>query len=212
MMRTIVPATLVLAALAPTTASAQAEVTANVGWVSEYYYRGIPQNSSSASAGLDVAAGLFSAGTWAADVDDGNEVDLYASLGADVGALSLSVGGTGYFYTGDFDNTYLELNLGAGFGPISVAYAIGTYDSEPESTDYGFGSVTAESMGFYATVGKFFQDFFENGVYGEVGYGFTAGDMDFSAAWIISDENLSLMDKTDHTLVFGVGKTFTLAP
>ena len=48
--------------LIDTTATpAQAEVTANAGWLSQYYYRGLMQKTSSASAGLDVAASNFSA-------------------------------------------------------------------------------------------------------------------------------------------------------
>ncbi|MGD8601163.1 MAG: hypothetical protein PVF19_07460, partial [Gemmatimonadota bacterium] len=75
-----VAAAIVGALVVPAAVSAQAEVTGNAGYVSQYYYRGIPQKNSSASAGLDVAASNFSAGTWAADVGDGSEVDLYAAV------------------------------------------------------------------------------------------------------------------------------------
>ena len=68
-------------------AAQQAEISANAGWVSQYYYRGLLQKNSSASAGLDVAVSDFSAGTWAADVGDGAEVDLYASYGIAINDL-----------------------------------------------------------------------------------------------------------------------------
>ena len=75
---------------------ARAELSANVGWVSDYYYRGLFQARSSASAGLDWSGGGFYAGTWAADLDQGLEVDGYFGYGQDVGPATVSVGFTGY--------------------------------------------------------------------------------------------------------------------
>ena len=90
-MRAIGLATLALALLAPVGAVAQqTEVSANAGWVSQYFYRGIFQKTSSASAGLDLTAGALSLGTWLADVGDGTEVDFYGSVGVDVEGFSLS--------------------------------------------------------------------------------------------------------------------------
>ena len=58
-MRKIGMATIALVLLAPLGAGAQeAEVSANAGWVSQYYFRGILQKTSSASAGVDVSSGL----------------------------------------------------------------------------------------------------------------------------------------------------------
>ena len=54
-------------------AAQEAELSANVGFASEYFYRGIPQKGSSASGGLDLAVSKVYLGTWAADVGDGNE-------------------------------------------------------------------------------------------------------------------------------------------
>ncbi|MEX0856148.1 MAG: TorF family putative porin [Gemmatimonadota bacterium] len=197
------------AVLAPMVGSAQElEVSANAGWVSEYYYRGIFQNTSSASGGFDLALGGLYAGTWAADVGDGNEVDLYAGYELAVGEGYLGIGGTGYFYTGDFDDTYLEANLTAGFGPLGVEFSIGTYETEPESADYWFLGVTAEQEGLFVTVGTFGADF--EGMYAEAGYGFTVADLDASVSWIYSDEDLAGLEGGDHTLVFGVSKTFAI--
>jgi uncharacterized protein (TIGR02001 family) len=189
---------------------AQTEISANVGWLSEYFYRGIPQKTSSPSVGLDIASNGLYLGTWAADVGDGNEVDVYGGYGREVGRLSLGVGGTGYFYTGGFDNTYLEANLSAGLGPVSVAFAIGQYDSEPESSDYTFLSVTAEHLGAFATFGMFGSDF--TGRYGEAGYGFSVADVDLTISWILSDGDLALLESgdSDSTLVLGVSKTLPI--
>ena len=82
-----------IAALLGISATAGADVSANLGFASEYYYRGIFQKNSSASAGLDYESGGFYVGTWAADVGDGMEVDVYGGYGADVGDVNLSVEG-----------------------------------------------------------------------------------------------------------------------
>ena len=69
-MKTVTAPALVAALLLPFAGSAQeTSVTANAGWSSHYFYRGVPQKTSSASAGLDVegSSGL-SIGVWAADV------------------------------------------------------------------------------------------------------------------------------------------------
>ena len=207
---------LILRLLAPLGAQAQeAEVTGNAGWVSQYYYRGIPQKDSSASAGLDVGFGALSVGTWLADVGDGAEIDLFGSVGADIGGGSLSFGGTAYLYTGEFDDTYLEANLGAGYGPLSLEFSIGQYENFGAGTqDYWFVGVTAEHEGFSATIGGFGADF--TGNYGEVGYGFSAADLDLSISGIVSDSNLSFAadgngDPTaELTVVFGISKTFSI--
>ncbi len=209
-------ATITLALLAPLGAAAQeAEVSANAGWVSQYFYRGLLQKTSSASAGLDLSFGALSLGTWLADVGDGAEIDFYGSVGVDIGEGSLSVGGTAYLYTGEFDDTYLEANLGAGYGPLSVEFSLGQYENFAGPTlDYWFAGVTAEHEGFYGTVAGFGADF--SGNYGEVGYGFSAAELDWTISGILNDSDLSGLADGDGdptpglTLVFGVSKTFGL--
>ena len=59
-------------ALALLASTAQADFSANLGYASEYHYRGILQKNSSASGGVDFEQGGFYAGTWAADVGAGS--------------------------------------------------------------------------------------------------------------------------------------------
>ena len=63
---------------------AQADVSANLGFASEYYYRGIFQESTSANGGLDYESGGFYAGTWAADVGDGLDEGMGRTVELDV--------------------------------------------------------------------------------------------------------------------------------
>ncbi len=187
------------------------EVTANIGWVSEYIYRGVPQKTSSASAGLDFESGIFYVGTWAADVGDGAEVDVYGGFNFEAGDWTMGVGATGYFYTGDFDDTYKELNLSVGYGLFSLEYAFGEYDNfDGPTLDYDFLELHFEYEGFFAAIGTFGRDF--SGDTAQAGYGFEAAGLDFSLAWVWADKRLALNDgKDDHTLVFSITKNFTLA-
>ncbi len=90
------------------------EVSANIGWSSEYFYRGIPQETNSVFTGLDLEAGGFYLGAWGADVGDGIKIDYYGSYVFEVGDdFNFTIGSTLYTYSGNFDDTYLELNLGA---------------------------------------------------------------------------------------------------
>ena len=189
------------------TGVAQAEWSANAGFASEYYYRGIFQESTSASAGLDFESGGFFAGTWAADVGDGLEIDGYFGYGTDVGDVSLSVGFTGYYYTGDFDDTYQEINFGAGFSMFSFDVAIGEYENfDGPTLDYTFYSITAEKDGFYGKIGGFSQDF--EGEYVEAGYGTTLADIDLGVSLIFS--NSDLVGESDEAIIFTLGKSFDL--
>ena len=193
---------------------AQAEWSANVGYASEYHYRGLFQDESSASGGVDYEQGGFYAGAWAADVGVGAETDLYFGYAGEVGDIGLSIGYTGYFYTDDdFDGTYQEVNLGAGFGKVSVDVAVGEWDDPTSSLtqDYTYYALTLEHNGFYGTYGGFSQDF--EGEYLELGFGATVSEIDLGVALILSNDDLVGWyngGKDDQSLVFTIGKSFDL--
>jgi uncharacterized protein (TIGR02001 family) len=188
---------------------AQADWSANLGYASEYYFRGIFQKTSSASGGLDFETGGFYAGTWAADVGDGLEVDGYFGYGLDLGELGLSIGYTGYFYTGDFDDTYQEINLGGSLSMFSLDVAIGEYDNfDGPTQDYIYYALTAEHNGFYGKFAGFGSDF--DGSYFELGYGTTISDIDLGIYLLFNDEDLSGTGSSDENLIFTIGKSFDL--
>ena len=188
-------------------ASVQADVSANLGFASEYYYRGIFQESTSASGGIDYEGNGFYVGTWAADVGDGLEVDGYFGYGGEAGDFSYSVGFTGYYYTGDFDDTYQEINLGAGFSLFSFDLAVGEYDNfDGPTQDYTYYSITAEKNGFYGRYAGFSQDF--EGEYFEAGYSTIVADIDIGLSLIFS--NSDLVGESDEAIVFTIGKSFDL--
>lgn len=196
-----------IALLLLSTGTAYADFSANVGFASDYYYRGIFQAPTSASGGLDYETHGFYVGTWAADVKDGLEVDLYGGYGGEVGDFSYSAGYTGYFYTGDFDDTYHEINLGAGYGIVSVDVAVGRYDNFGGPTlDYTYYALSVEKDGFYGKYAGFSQEF--DGEYVELGYGTEVAGLDIGLAAIFA--NSDLIGESDESLVFSIGKSFDI--
>jgi len=187
--------------------TAAAEVTANLGFLSDYYYRGIFQSTSAANGGIDFEKNGFYAGTWAADVKDGLEVDGYFGYGGEVGDFGYSVGYTGYFYTGDFDDTYQEINLGGSYGIAAVDIAVGRYENFAGPTlDYTWYALTLEKNGFFGRLAGFGQDF--AGEYLEIGYGTSIADFDVGISAIFANEDL--VGVNQESLVFSIGKTFEL--
>lgn len=203
---------LVALALAASQAAVAGDFSANAGVMSDYVFRGIKQSDAGAFGGFDWAGSGLYAGTWAADVGQGLEYDLYGGYEGSFGDFSYGLGVTGYFYTDDFDDTYRELNLSAGYGLFSVEYAHGEYDNfDGPSQDYGFWLGTVEYEGFYLSYGRFTRDF--DGDYLEAGYGTDVSGFDVSLAVINSSEELvhhpaGISGET--YLMFTVGKTFEL--
>ncbi len=192
--------------------SAIAGASANLGYTSDYYFRGIYQASSSASAGFDYEhdSGLY-VGTWWGDVGTGLETDFYAGFAGEVSGLSYDIGYIVYDYTDEFDDKYSEVDLTIGYGPVSIEYAVGEYDTTPVTLDYTFAAITAEHKGFYVTLGSFGDDF--DGSYTELGYGTEVGGFDVGVAVLDNDKDLDLVTAKgdgETTLIFTLGKTFEL--
>lgn len=205
--------TLITCAIVSTSASAVEGLSANAAVVSQYFFRGIAQTSTaSASAGVDYEIGNFSVGTWAADVQDGIEVDFYGSYGNELdNGFGYSVGFTSYQYTGDFDSAYNEVNLGLSYSFFSLTYNVGQHDEDAalgiDEADYDFLSLTAEYEGFYATYGTWGKD--SDGDYIELGYGAEVSGFDLGVALIVNSKELDLeTGEGDESLVFSLSKSF----
>jgi len=184
---------------------ASADWSANLGWASEYHYRGIFQQRSSASGGVDFEQNGFYAGTWTVDVGEGLEVDGYFGYDGEVGDFDYGVGFTGYYYTGDFDDTYQEINLSGGYGLVTLDVALGQYENFTGPTqDYTYYALTMEKSGFYGRYAGFSQDFM--GEYVELGYGATVAEFDFAIRIIFANDDL--IGESDESAVFTIGKSF----
>jgi len=208
---------LALVSSAMVASTTTAEVSYNIGFASEYYYRGILQNDSSASAGIDYEEGGFYIGSWTADVGDGLEVDGYFGYGIETDAgFTASIGATGYYYTGQFDDKYEEINLNFGYGMFSLEYSIGEAGFSSSSSDYDYLALTVtDDSGLYATFATWGDD--ADGSYIELGYGVTISEIDFGIAAIFTDDDLGGLngefDSSDRgteseALIFTISKTF----
>jgi uncharacterized protein (TIGR02001 family) len=201
--------------------------SANAGWASEYIFRGIFQEDSSAYAGIDYATDSgFYVGTWGADVGLCLETDLYAGFaGGD--DFTYKIGFTGYYYTDDFDDTYQEINLGIGYGIFALDFAMGEWDGFGTPLDYTFTALTiSPEKGPYYKFGMWgddFGDFLTSGdpEYFEIGYVHSLEDLgvDLSIALTFSDDLVvanpddfvgTIEANSDYALVFGIKKNFTL--
>jgi hypothetical protein len=167
---------LVVAAAGAVPATAMADATANIGWVSDYIFRGVFQEDSSAYAGVDLNHDTgFYIGAWGADVGTGTEIDYYVGWGGGED-ITYSLGYTFYTYPDNFDEKYEEINIGVGYGIFALAFAIGKYKSSSaveglaslglpvtgNDLDYTFTSLTiTPEMGPYFKVGLWGDDFEE---------------------------------------------------
>ena len=90
-------------------AKAESSLEGNIGFTNNYVWRGMTQTDDQAaiSGGLDFSAGGFYAGTWASNVDFGDdtnsEQDVYFGYAGDAGDISYDVGYIAYMYSGGDD-------------------------------------------------------------------------------------------------------------
>ena len=215
-------------------AVSMADFSANAGWVSEYIYRGVYQEDSSAYGGFDYEDDSgFYVGVWGADVGVGLETDLYFGYGGETdGGFGYSVGWTGYFYTENdppssatpgFYDTITEINLGVSYGIFALDHAIGEEDGWGSPTDYTFTTVTiSPEKGPYYSFNTFGDQY--SGEYFEVGYSWALEDFDVSVAFLwafdVPDaaspdpEYVLLLSEdvgyAETALTFGISKSFSI--
>lgn len=164
-------ATAVLAASTLGSGIALAEVSANIGVTSNYIWRGVSQSDdgASVSGGLDYAhtSGLY-AGTWAASIDGGTELDLYLGYAGEAGAIGYDIGYIHYLYPNDDDLDFGEIYLGASYSLFS---AMLSYDPDNQDmyAQLGVDFELGQGFGLGLHVGSYrFKD--EDSVAGPVNY------------------------------------------
>ena len=161
----IAAATLSMGLAAP----AMAEVpglSANVGFLSDYYFRGNHLGTSSPYVGLDYEVAGFYVGTWLCDDgtggtgNNGLEVDYYFGYGMEHGPFSWTLGFTGYEYTYSADNEG-EFNLNLGLYGVALTYNYGLDNNGSSVTDddsdhkYQFVTLGWSNDNFGVTYGNY---------------------------------------------------------
>ncbi len=154
--------------------SALAELSGNVGVVSEYLFRGFTQGSGPAvQGGLDYASESgFYVGTWASTISgfattpggSGAEVDVYVGFSGEAGSVGYDIGAVYYWYSeeDELDNpdpsyNTVELYGSLSFGPVSVGayFAPDTYFGVDESAygiSLGFSAPVSDKLSFDASI------------------------------------------------------------
>ena len=223
-MKKLIAGTILLAISSLSYAESEISYSANLGFMSDYMYRGVHQSSSSAMGGFDLEYGGFYLGTWFADLQEGGwegagddshrgfEYDVYAGYGFDVtDSISAYVGYTIYRYTDKganaFDDDYDEVNVGVSFAltddiSLSFDYSNGENTATDQSeTDYDILTTTIEYMGAYFTYGDWGVSEDDTGEtdaeYMEIGYSRTVGDFDISGAFVLSEKELATASDPD---------------
>ncbi len=197
------------------------KISANVGMVSEYFFRGITQTDKklAVQGGLDFAhnSGIY-VGAWGSNVDfntgteESTEVDLYGGWSGALGKskVTLDIGAIYYWYPGsnapgssefEFWEVYAGLSKELGFASASAKVSY--------SPDYfgESGDATYVELGIDVPLGKYFvlnlhggyQWIDENATFGAddyfdylVGLSFSLIGLDFQVAYLGTD-----LDDTD---------------
>lgn len=129
-------------------------LTANASVTSNYVWRGVSQtqNQGAVSGGIDYAAASgFYLGTWASNVDFGDnttaEVDLYAGYGFEIDQLTFDVGYLFYGYPGGQDLDFSEIYASVSWQFLTLGYnllADSDYGSSFGDDDYLFADLAFE--------------------------------------------------------------------
>lgn len=143
----------------------------NIGLASDYVFRGVSQTDENAQifGGVDLTAGKFYAGTWASNVDFGDdtdaEIDLYAGYKPTLGAATLDLGVIYYGYVNepsgaDYGNVEFKAAgaIPAGKGSVGAAvfYSPDSFGAAEEAVYYELnGSYpVADKWSISAAVGR----------------------------------------------------------
>lgn len=215
-----------IAAITASGHSAAGNLEANIAVSSDYVFRGFSQTMEdpAISGGLDYSFGNgFSIGTWASNVDFGNdataEVDLYAGYGFQVAdGVNLDVSYIYYIYPGETGSlNYSEFQSSLSFSNLSLGLIYSPdYSGSDNSAiilnaDYSISLTENYGLDFHVGYSDAdAEDFFD---VGESSY------IDYSASLTTSVEGLDLsltyygtdldnIATADDRLVFSVGKTF----
>ena len=193
-------------ATAFTSTAAFADVTANIGVASQYFWRGITLSAPApqVSGGVDYAHDSgFYAGVWTSSegLYGGPETDFYAGFGGEVEGISYDIGFISYQYLQaeslgyGTNQDFEEIYFGLGYGPVSFSYA---NDSDNE-TDYI--TLSGEFEGITLTYGSYAFDLDSTLDYTHIDIAYALTDElsimystpDFDDATVIDDPSVIIM-------------------
>lgn len=133
----------------------EVEVSGNVGIASNYIWRGMTQtqDDSQVSGGVDLGLNGFYLGTWASNIDFGDdadaEVDFYAGYGNSIEDFSYDVSYIYYMYpSSDAELDFQEIAVSVGYDidalslGASYSFGVDTEDDSADTLDYAEGTIS----------------------------------------------------------------------
>lgn len=184
---------------APVMADSGIEVAASVSLASAYLWRGQDLGDGSPAVSGDLVASMGGAygGIWGSSGDDasGNEYDLFAGYGMEMGGVSVDLSVWNYLYPdlGESQGTFGDLSeiiLSVGFGPVSVTY----YDNIAGATGYTYLTVGAGFGAFSATYGTTSNDD-SDADYSHVDLGYAYNDnLSFTLSQVVDQDDYEGVD------------------
>jgi uncharacterized protein (TIGR02001 family) len=207
------------------------EFASNIGFVTDYSFRGISQSDEgpAVQGGFDVShsSGVY-AGVWGSNVDFNDsseatlEADLYAGYSNSLdNGITYDVGAIYYAYPGaddslNYDFWEASLALGYDFDLLSVSTSV-NYSPEffGETGDAQYYALSVDvplpsDLSLSAHIGH--QDIDEGTDYNDwsVGLGYNYADLDFSLQYVETDldEPVECVDGCGTRVIFGVSKSF----
>lgn len=214
------------AALLAVAGAAQAEVSVDAAWVSEYDWRGVQQTDGHDAfqlSGTYTHESGFYAGAWGSTLIEDAEIDVFAGYAADIGdsGLGYDVGLNYYTFTnnGGTDANFLEayagLNYGVFSGKLWYSPKFGGDGGDPAFYLEGNAAIPLGSNGFnlLAHVGYSKGDGIEL-YYGDdsyvdwsVGLGYDVGNFSTFVKWVDGSDVAGGNFDSQARVVFGISTT-----
>jgi uncharacterized protein (TIGR02001 family) len=199
-------AALLAAISTPTLAQSSPDISANLGIVSDYRFRGLSlsDRKPALQAGADVETDRFFVGAWASTIADYSgadvELDLYGGVHGSLGSVGYRVGAYAYLYPGGSDVNYVEM-IAEGeraVGPVTLgihAAVAPRQDNVASANHYVAASAALEvGAGVTATMRAGYEDGFYDGKWDwEVGASYTLAPVTASIAYV--DTNYAAPDE-----------------
>ena len=194
--------------------TANAGASANVGFVSDYYFRGVNLGDAAVYAGADYEAGGFFAGTWWIDDGDGGndglETDFYFGYGMEFDFASWSVGYNRYEYT--YTSNYEdEIQVLLGAGVFSLELTTGeAHDEESIPTadwEYTHFAIGASGDVFGVTLGSTEFDDDPDGSYDYIEFSAGGEVAGFDVSLAIGDASYDIGDPEPY-MYLDISKSF----
>jgi uncharacterized protein (TIGR02001 family) len=131
------------AAAAPASDAREFSWSITVGGTSDYIFRGLSftNEDPAAQGSIDFSYGIFYAGAWASNIDNGSyepwELDLYVGMKPTLGPVTFDFAVIGYLYPADSaDLDYIELKAGASMEIFKSLTGGVTFYYSPDSDNY----------------------------------------------------------------------------